>query len=79
MPLERGWKPGSRAGYHVATTWFILAEIVQRVARVDFAEYVRERVFEPLGMTVCGWECPSRDLRRMGIGLHCCRRCRRRE
>ncbi len=30
MRIEPGWEPGKKAGYHVATSWYILAEIVRR-------------------------------------------------
>ncbi len=30
--LEPGWVPGHKAGYHLATSWYIMAEIVRRVA-----------------------------------------------
>lgn len=49
--IERGWLPGRKAGYHPFSGMFMLAEIVQRVDGRPFAEYVREEIFEPLGMT----------------------------
>lgn len=50
MPLERGWVPGEKAGYHPATSWFILGEIVRRVDGRPYEQYVREMIFERLGM-----------------------------
>jgi CubicO group peptidase (beta-lactamase class C family) len=32
-PLEPGWVPGERMGYHVASGWYTLAEIVRRNRR----------------------------------------------
>jgi CubicO group peptidase (beta-lactamase class C family) len=49
-PLERGWVPGQRAGYHPVTSWYILGEIVRRVDGRPFEHYVREQIFRPLGM-----------------------------
>lgn len=49
-PLEEGWKPGARAGYHVASSWFILGELIRRTDGRNFADYVREEVFKPLEM-----------------------------
>lgn len=49
-PLEEGWSPGERAGYHAETSWFILGEIAQRVSGEPFADFVKQRVFEPLEM-----------------------------
>lgn len=47
---ERNWAPGERAGYHPSTTWFILAEVVQRLTGQQFPDYVRQEIFLPLGM-----------------------------
>lgn len=50
VALEEGWVPGKKAGYHPSSGWFILGEIVRRVDGRPFERYVREEVFEPLGM-----------------------------
>ncbi len=42
--------PGRAAGYHVASTWFMLGEVVRRVDGRPFERYVREALFLPLGM-----------------------------
>jgi len=47
---EPRWEPGRKAGYHVATSWFLLAEIVRRLSGRAFDRFVREEVYEPLGM-----------------------------
>lgn len=49
-PLEPGWIPGRSAGYHVASGWYILAEIVHRLDGRPYPRYVREEIFELLGM-----------------------------
>lgn len=51
-PLEEGWVPGERAGYHDVTGFMILGEIVRRAAGGDraFDAYVSEEIFEPLDM-----------------------------
>lgn len=49
-PLEPGWVPGQRAGYHIASAWFILAEVIRRIAGRPYERYVREEIFLPLGM-----------------------------
>ncbi len=58
-PLENDWVPGATAGYHALTSWFVLGEIVQRVSGRLLGEYVREYVFEPLGMSDCWIQMPS--------------------
>jgi CubicO group peptidase (beta-lactamase class C family) len=52
MRLEPGWVPGRKAGYHLATSWYVLGEIVRRLdpAGRDYGRYVREMIGEPLGM-----------------------------
>jgi CubicO group peptidase (beta-lactamase class C family) len=57
---EPRWVPGEKAGYHLASSWFILGEVVRRVdgSRVEagagdgrsFDRYVREEIFLPCGM-----------------------------
>ena len=51
--LEAGWTPGATAGYHFTVSWFILAEIVQRLSGQLFSEYVRQHIFLPLKMNHC--------------------------
>jgi CubicO group peptidase (beta-lactamase class C family) len=53
MKPEPRWVPGEKAGYHTASSWFILGEIVRRVDGRPFNRYVREEVFGPLGMRDC--------------------------
>lgn len=49
-PIEPDWTPGEKAGYHVHTAWFILAELVQQASGERLPEYLRRHVFEPIGM-----------------------------
>jgi len=51
--IEPRWTPGHHAGYHLASSWFMLGEIVRRASATRFEHYVRERIFEPLGMKDC--------------------------
>jgi CubicO group peptidase (beta-lactamase class C family) len=50
MKPEPRWVPGQKAGYHQASSWLILGEVIQRVGGVPFSTYVRREIFEPLGM-----------------------------
>jgi CubicO group peptidase (beta-lactamase class C family) len=52
-PLEPRWIPGRKAGYHLASSWFVLGEIVARLEGRPFERVVRETIFEPLGMAGC--------------------------
>ena len=49
---ERGWVAGRSAGYSPYASWFLLGELVRRLddRDRDFGQYLREEVFEPLGM-----------------------------
>jgi CubicO group peptidase (beta-lactamase class C family) len=49
-PLAPGWVPGKRASYDAACAWFVLGEVVRRADGREFGRYVREEIFEPLGM-----------------------------
>ena len=51
--LEKDWVPGERAGYHPSSSWFVLGELVRRCDGRPFEQYVRECIFEPLGMHDC--------------------------
>jgi len=51
MKPEPRWVPGQKAGYHLASSWFILGEVIRRVGGRPFAAYAREEIFLPLGMT----------------------------
>jgi CubicO group peptidase (beta-lactamase class C family) len=48
--IEHDWLPGQRAGYHLASGWYILAELVRRVDGRVFEQYVRDELFVPLEM-----------------------------
>lgn len=50
MTLEAGWIPGEKAGYHTRSSWFILGEIIRRLDARGVDRFVREEIFEPLGM-----------------------------
>lgn len=49
-PLEIGWIPGQKAGYHTSSSWFILGEIVRRLDGRPLDLYAREEILVPLGM-----------------------------
>lgn len=53
VPLEDGWVPGRDAGYHLLCGMTMLAEVIRRVDGRFYPRFVREEVFEPLGMVDC--------------------------
>jgi CubicO group peptidase (beta-lactamase class C family) len=60
---EPRWTPGRRAGYHLASSWFILGEVVRRADGRPFDRYVRDEVFEPVGMEDCWVGIPPETYR----------------
>jgi len=48
MPLEDGWIIGETAGYHVASSWFVLGELVRRIDGRPFPAYLRDEICAPL-------------------------------
>ncbi len=48
--IEPGWVPGHKAGYHLASTWFMLGEVIRRIDGRRFEQFVRDEIFLPLGM-----------------------------
>jgi CubicO group peptidase (beta-lactamase class C family) len=60
-PNEPDWRPGERAGYHPASGWIILGEVIRRLTGLPFEDYVRRNIFEPIGMGD-SWASASPDL-----------------
>ncbi len=48
--IEAHWAPGSDVGYHPVTYGFVLGELVRRVDGRMPRDFLREELFEPLGM-----------------------------
>ncbi|HEY2293801.1 MAG TPA: serine hydrolase domain-containing protein, partial [Thermoanaerobaculia bacterium] len=49
MKPEPRWVPGQKAGYHQASSWFILGEVVQRITEKTMREVLAELILDPLG------------------------------
>ncbi len=47
---EAQWEAGEKGGYHAQTTWFLLGELVRLIDGRGIDQYVREKLFLPLGM-----------------------------
>lgn len=69
MGLEKGGEPGQRAGYHIYTGWYVLAEIVRRVDGRPIDLFVVEEIFEPLGMVDCWIGIPHGEQENLGDAL----------
>src|SRR5580658_1684434 len=60
LPLE--FSPGTRWNYSVAID--VMGYLVQKLSGMSFGEFLRKRLFEPLGMTDTGFFCPPEKLDR---------------
>jgi CubicO group peptidase (beta-lactamase class C family) len=61
--LPLAYAPGTRWHYGLSTD--VLGVLVERVARVPFGDFLRTRIFEPLGMRDTGFEVPPEKLGRL--------------
>lgn len=68
-PLEPGWIIGQTGGYHVAASWFVLGEIIQRCSGRTFADFVQQEVCEPLGMRDVRFAVSPQEAERFGTRL----------
>ncbi len=70
-PLEAGpdgtkWIPGQQAGYHVASTWFILGKIIEVISTHPLEKFLAEQIFKPLGMTDVFISCDAERCQALG-------------
>jgi CubicO group peptidase (beta-lactamase class C family) len=61
LPLE--FSPGTRWGYSIATD--VVARLVEIMSGQSFDAYLREKIFEPLGMVDTGFTVPTDKVARL--------------
>lgn len=61
-PLDADAVPGVTAGYHTASSWFVLGELAQRLYGRPFVDVIRDEIFQPCGMTDTRSSIPSTEL-----------------
>lgn len=44
------WEPGTMYRYHTLSAHWVLAELIERLGKLDFRAFVRDRVVRPLGL-----------------------------
>jgi CubicO group peptidase (beta-lactamase class C family) len=44
------WEPGTQFEYHATSAHWVLAELIERASGLDFREYVRSTIIDPLGL-----------------------------
>ena len=47
---ELAWEPGSRWEYHALSAHWVLMEIVERITQMDFRDYLRSKILDPMGL-----------------------------
>jgi CubicO group peptidase (beta-lactamase class C family) len=45
------WEPGTRFEYHATSLHWVLVEIIERRTGVEWHQYVREKIIEPMGLS----------------------------
>ncbi|MEM6333904.1 MAG: serine hydrolase domain-containing protein [Planctomycetota bacterium] len=65
MAVEPRWSVGQDAGYSPQTGWFVLGELVARVAQAPLPEFLRARIFDPLDMPDTFVGMPDDDYTRL--------------
>lgn len=58
--------PGQTAGYHVASTWFVLGEIARRCRQQPFVDIIRESLLEPCGMSETSFALTASEQQTLG-------------
>lgn len=64
-PLEPNWIVGKTAGYHIASSWYVLGELIRRIDGRQPSDFLNEEVFQPLGMRDCWNGMPGDDWKSM--------------
>ena len=63
------WTPGSRVHYHRRAGHWVLALLIETLAKIDFRSFLRTRLLEPLGVDCHLYTgLPSSEAGRMGTG-----------
>ncbi|HWP66123.1 MAG TPA: serine hydrolase domain-containing protein [Candidatus Limnocylindria bacterium] len=44
------WPPGSRFVYHPTSSMWVAAEVIERLSGLDYRDFIRTRIAEPLGL-----------------------------
>jgi CubicO group peptidase (beta-lactamase class C family) len=64
-PLE--WAPGERAAYN-NSGYYLLGVIIERAAGKSYEDFLRENIFEPLGMAGTGYDSSRRVIKNRADG-----------
>ena len=64
--LPAVWEPGTEAAYHPASSWRVLGGVVEAVDGRPIERYLREELFEPLGLGSTYLGIPLEEQRALG-------------
>ena len=45
------WQPGSRCEYHPTSSYWVLAEIAERISQMDYREFISRHITGPMGIS----------------------------
>jgi CubicO group peptidase (beta-lactamase class C family) len=62
--LKAEFEPGTKSAYHLVNYGFILGEVVRRVSGQRIDVFMRQKIFEPLGLKNSYLGLPRRELKR---------------
>ena len=68
--MQAAWEPGTDRGYHPLSGWFILGELIQRLADRPLNEVVQDRLLAPAGISATAFALggsPRLDSRPMQV------------
>lgn len=64
------WEPGSRFEYHPSSSMWVIAALVQQISGIEFRDFVRTRIAEPLGVPDLRMGCPPHEQHRVADVTH---------
>jgi CubicO group peptidase (beta-lactamase class C family) len=53
------WEPGTKFEYHPLSAHWVLAEVIERLSGMDYRKFIKDRIFDPLGLSAFALGEPS--------------------
>jgi CubicO group peptidase (beta-lactamase class C family) len=64
------WEPGSRFEYHATSAHWVLCEIIERRTGVEYRQYIRQRILDPMGLSDLYVGLPAEQNARVAEVVH---------
>lgn len=61
-PLEDGWIVGRTAGYHPKSSWFLLGEVIRRIAGEPMHAWIEQALLSPAGLEGLRFQFAAEEL-----------------